>query len=96
MLILDLDRPGGFIEVSQQPMIDAAESIAHFPDCGVAVWGRRFSYRLATDILAQSAPNGFAEGSLPIQLVEIRLWASTRAYKAIPGDDGAATSSAFT
>jgi hypothetical protein len=32
MLILDLDRPGGFIEVSQQPMIDAAESIAHFAD----------------------------------------------------------------
>jgi hypothetical protein len=29
MLILDLDRPGaGFIEVSQQPMIDAAASIA--------------------------------------------------------------------
>jgi len=32
MLILDLDRPGaGFIEVSQQPMIDAAASIAAFP-----------------------------------------------------------------
>jgi len=31
MLILDLDRPGaGFIEVSQQPMIDAAASIAAF------------------------------------------------------------------
>jgi hypothetical protein len=30
-LILDLDRPGaGFIEVSQQPMIDAAASIAAF------------------------------------------------------------------
>jgi hypothetical protein len=33
MLILDLDRPGaGFIEVSQQPMIDAAASIAAFSD----------------------------------------------------------------
>jgi hypothetical protein len=32
VLILDLDRPGtGFIEVSQQPMIDAASSIAAFP-----------------------------------------------------------------
>ena len=32
LLILDLDRPGtGFIEVSQQPMIDAASSIAAFP-----------------------------------------------------------------
>jgi len=31
MLILDLDRPGaGFIEVSQQPMIDAAASLAAF------------------------------------------------------------------
>jgi hypothetical protein len=31
LLILDLDRPGtGFIEVSQQPMIDAANSIAAF------------------------------------------------------------------
>ena len=31
LLILDLDRPGtGFIEVSQQPMIDTAESIAGF------------------------------------------------------------------
>ena len=31
MLILDLDRPGaGFIEVSQQPMIDTAASIAAF------------------------------------------------------------------
>jgi Na+/glutamate symporter len=33
LLILDLDRPGaGFIEVSQQPMIDTASSIAGFPD----------------------------------------------------------------
>jgi Na+/glutamate symporter len=33
LLILDLDRPTtGFIEVSQQPMIDAAASIAAFPD----------------------------------------------------------------
>ena len=33
LLILDLDRPAaGFIEVSQQPMIDAAASIAAFPD----------------------------------------------------------------
>jgi hypothetical protein len=33
LLILDLDRPSaGFIEVSQQPMIDAAASIAAFPD----------------------------------------------------------------
>jgi hypothetical protein len=33
LLILDLDRPGaGFIEVSQQPMVDAAASIAAFPD----------------------------------------------------------------
>ena len=33
LLILDLDRPGtGFIEVSQQPMIDAASSIAAFPN----------------------------------------------------------------
>jgi hypothetical protein len=32
LLILDLDRPGtGFIGVSQQPMIDAAASIAGFP-----------------------------------------------------------------
>ena len=32
LLILDLDRPStGFIEVSQQPMIDAASSIAAFP-----------------------------------------------------------------
>jgi hypothetical protein len=32
MLILDLDRPGaGFIEISQQPMIDTAASIAAFP-----------------------------------------------------------------
>jgi hypothetical protein len=31
LLILDLDRPGaGFIEVSQQPMIDVANSIAAF------------------------------------------------------------------
>jgi len=31
-LILDLDRPGsGFIEVSQQPMIDTAASIDAFP-----------------------------------------------------------------
>lgn len=33
LLILDLDRPGaGFIEVSQQPMIDTASSIAGYPD----------------------------------------------------------------
>jgi hypothetical protein len=33
LLILDLDRPAaGFIEVSQQPMIDTAASIAAFPD----------------------------------------------------------------
>jgi hypothetical protein len=33
LLILDLDRPGtGFIEVSQQPMVDAASSIAAFPN----------------------------------------------------------------
>jgi len=33
VLILDLDRPSvGFIEVSQQPMIDAAASIAGFSD----------------------------------------------------------------
>jgi hypothetical protein len=33
LLILDLDRAGaGFIEVSQQPMIDTASSIAGFPD----------------------------------------------------------------
>ena len=33
ILILDLDRPGaGFIEVSQQPMIDTASSIAGFDD----------------------------------------------------------------
>ena len=33
LLILDLDRPGtGFIEVSQQPMIDTAASIAAFSD----------------------------------------------------------------
>jgi hypothetical protein len=33
LLILDLDRPGaGFIEVSQQPMADAAASIAAFPE----------------------------------------------------------------
>jgi uncharacterized membrane protein YidH (DUF202 family) len=33
LLIVDLDRPGaGFIEVSQQPMIDTAASIAAFPD----------------------------------------------------------------
>ena len=33
MLILDLDRPGGgFIEISQQPMIDTAASIAAFPN----------------------------------------------------------------
>jgi hypothetical protein len=32
MLILDLDRPSaGFIEISQQPMIDTAASIAAFP-----------------------------------------------------------------
>jgi hypothetical protein len=31
MLILDLDRPdAGFIELSQQPMIDAEASIAAF------------------------------------------------------------------
>jgi hypothetical protein len=33
MLIVDLDRPtGGFIKVSQQPMIDTAASIASFSD----------------------------------------------------------------
>jgi hypothetical protein len=33
LLILDLDRPGaGFIEVSQQPMVDTAASIAAFPE----------------------------------------------------------------
>ena len=33
LLIVDLDRPsGGFIKVSQQPMIDTAASIAAFPD----------------------------------------------------------------
>jgi hypothetical protein len=33
LLILDLDRPtAGFIEISQQPMIDAASSIAAFSD----------------------------------------------------------------
>ncbi len=33
LLILDLDRPGaGFIEVSQQPMIDTASSIAGVAD----------------------------------------------------------------
>jgi hypothetical protein len=33
LLILDLDRPGaGFIEVSQQPMIDTAATIAAFPE----------------------------------------------------------------
>lgn len=33
LLILDLDRPNpGFIEVSQQPMIDTAATIAAFPD----------------------------------------------------------------
>jgi hypothetical protein len=33
ILILDLDRPSsGFIKVSQQPMIDTADSIAAFPD----------------------------------------------------------------
>jgi hypothetical protein len=33
LLILDLDRPStGFIKVSQQPMIDAAASIAAFPN----------------------------------------------------------------
>ncbi len=33
LLIMDLDRPGtGFIDVSQQPMIDAASSIAAFPN----------------------------------------------------------------
>jgi uncharacterized membrane protein len=33
LMILDLDRPGaGFIEVSQQPMIDTAASIAAFPE----------------------------------------------------------------
>ncbi|MDE2378745.1 hypothetical protein [Bradyrhizobium sp.] len=33
LLILDLDRPtAGFIEVSQQPMVDTAASIAAFPD----------------------------------------------------------------
>jgi len=33
LLILDLDRPGaGFIEVSQQPMIDTASGITGFPD----------------------------------------------------------------
>ena len=31
LLILDLDRPGaGFIEISQQPMVDAAASIANY------------------------------------------------------------------
>ena len=39
MLILDLDRPGaGFIELSQQPMIDAAASIAAF----LAINGEKF------------------------------------------------------
>jgi hypothetical protein len=33
MLIVDLDRPGaGFIEVSQQPLIDSAATIAAFSD----------------------------------------------------------------
>jgi hypothetical protein len=33
LLIQDLDRPGtGFIEVSQQPMIDTAASIATYTD----------------------------------------------------------------
>ena len=33
MLIVDLDRPGaGFIDVSQQPMIDTAASIRDFVD----------------------------------------------------------------
>jgi len=33
LLILDLDRPNiGFIKVNQQPMIDAAASIAAFSD----------------------------------------------------------------
>ena len=33
LLLLDLDRPGqGFIDISQQPMIDTAESIAGFSD----------------------------------------------------------------
>lgn len=33
LLILDLDRPtAGFIEVSQQPMIDTAATIAAFPN----------------------------------------------------------------
>jgi hypothetical protein len=33
LLILDLDRPStGFIEVSQQPMIDTAESLAGYAD----------------------------------------------------------------
>jgi hypothetical protein len=33
LLIMDLDRPGaGFIDVSQQPMIDTAASIRGFPD----------------------------------------------------------------
>jgi len=33
LLIVDLDRPGaGFIEVSQQPMIDTAATLATFPD----------------------------------------------------------------
>ena len=33
LLIVDLDRPsGGFIKVSQQPMIDTAASIGAFPD----------------------------------------------------------------
>ena len=35
LLILDLDRPGaGFIDVSQQPMIDTAASIACFHGLG--------------------------------------------------------------
>ena len=39
MLILDLDRPGaGFIELSQQPMIDAAAGIAAF----LAINGEKF------------------------------------------------------
>jgi hypothetical protein len=33
LLILDLDRPStGFIEVSQQPMIDTAASLAGYAD----------------------------------------------------------------
>ena len=33
LLLIDLDRPGqGFIDISQQPMIDTAESIAGFSD----------------------------------------------------------------